>query len=245
MRVWKTGGRGLNAVVVGLTAGTRRIFVTDGLLRTLPPDEVQAVFCHEETARIFAAIALWMTLIAIVYGLLTYEWAGTTMLAVAGLLAFTIAAYVGWKGPSGGTPVADEEPDHDEEEPWFPVASGWPITLALGLVLFGNGLLLGQWLVAPAIAIIAVDTVEDAIAEANGAAYGLSASVFTARIDEAFRFAAAADTGMVMVNASPLWRADLMPYGGLKGSGIGKEGPRYALEEMTELKSVVFHGIER
>lgn len=47
MRVWKTGGRGLNAMVVGLTAGTRRIFVTDGLLRSLPPDEVQAVFCHE------------------------------------------------------------------------------------------------------------------------------------------------------------------------------------------------------
>ena len=51
--------------------------------------------------------------------------------------------------------------------------------------------------------------------------------------------------GNVHVNWTPLWRADLMPYGGLKGSGIGKEGPRYAIEEMTELKSVVFHGIER
>jgi Zn-dependent protease with chaperone function len=47
MRVWKTGGKGLNAMVVGLTPGTRRIFVTDGLLDALPPDEVQAVFCHE------------------------------------------------------------------------------------------------------------------------------------------------------------------------------------------------------
>jgi Zn-dependent protease with chaperone function len=47
MRVWKTGGKGLNAMVVGLTPGTRRIFVTDGLLDALPTDEVQAVFCHE------------------------------------------------------------------------------------------------------------------------------------------------------------------------------------------------------
>jgi STE24 endopeptidase len=47
MRLWKTGGRGLNAMVVGLTPGTRRIFVTDGLLRALAPHEVEAVFCHE------------------------------------------------------------------------------------------------------------------------------------------------------------------------------------------------------
>jgi acyl-CoA reductase-like NAD-dependent aldehyde dehydrogenase len=47
-----------------------------------------------------------------------------------------------------------------------------------------------------------------------------------------------------MINWSPLWRADLMPYGGLKSSGIGKEGPRYAAEDMTEIKTVVFHGID-
>ena len=47
MRLWKTGGRGINAMVVGLTPGTRRIFITDGLLATLPPPEVEAVFCHE------------------------------------------------------------------------------------------------------------------------------------------------------------------------------------------------------
>jgi glyceraldehyde-3-phosphate dehydrogenase (NADP+) len=46
-----------------------------------------------------------------------------------------------------------------------------------------------------------------------------------------------------MINWSPLWRADFMPYGGFKQSGIGKEGPRYAIEEMTETKTVVFHGI--
>src|SRR5919107_323111 len=50
------------------------------------------------------------------------------------------------------------------------------------------------------------------------------------------------DAGSVHINWTPLWRADLMPYGGLKGSGIGKEGPRWAVEEMTEVKTVVFHG---
>ena len=50
------------------------------------------------------------------------------------------------------------------------------------------------------------------------------------------------DSGNVHINWRPLWRADLMPYGGLKGSGIGKEGPRRAVAEMTEEKTVVLHG---
>ena len=49
---------------------------------------------------------------------------------------------------------------------------------------------------------------------------------------------------MFMINWTTLWRADLMPYGGFKGSGIGKEGPRYAVEEMTEIKTVVLHGLD-
>ena len=44
-----------------------------------------------------------------------------------------------------------------------------------------------------------------------------------------------------MVNWGTQWRADLMPYGGLKESGMGKEGPKYAIEEMTELKMAIFH----
>jgi len=51
------------------------------------------------------------------------------------------------------------------------------------------------------------------------------------------------ESGNDMINWSPLWRADLMPYGGFKGRGIGKEGPRYVVEEMTEIKTVVFHGV--
>jgi acyl-CoA reductase-like NAD-dependent aldehyde dehydrogenase len=51
------------------------------------------------------------------------------------------------------------------------------------------------------------------------------------------------DSGSVHINWTPLWRADLMPYGGLKGSGIGKEWPRRAVAEMTEEKTIVLHGL--
>ena len=50
------------------------------------------------------------------------------------------------------------------------------------------------------------------------------------------------DAGTVHINWTPLWRADLMPYGGLKASGIGKEGPRSAVAEMTDVKTVILHG---
>jgi acyl-CoA reductase-like NAD-dependent aldehyde dehydrogenase len=98
-------------------------------------------------------------------------------------------------------------------------------------------------LFGPAVAVRAVDGVDEAIALANDTRYGLGAGVFTRDVTNAFRFVRAVDAGNVHVNWTPLWRADLMPYGGLKGSGIGKEGPRYAIEEMTELKTVVFHGV--
>jgi acyl-CoA reductase-like NAD-dependent aldehyde dehydrogenase len=100
-------------------------------------------------------------------------------------------------------------------------------------------------LFGPAVAVRPVAGIDEAIALANDTQYGLGAGVFTRDVNDALRFAREVDAGNVHVNWTPLWRADLMPYGGLKGSGIGKEGPRYAVEEMTELKSVVFHGIER
>jgi acyl-CoA reductase-like NAD-dependent aldehyde dehydrogenase len=100
-------------------------------------------------------------------------------------------------------------------------------------------------LFGPAVAVSEVEDVEHALAAANDSAYGLAAGIFTSDVSKALRFARDVECGSVMINATPLWRADAMPYGGLKGSGIGKEGPRYAIEEMTELKTVVFHGIGR
>jgi acyl-CoA reductase-like NAD-dependent aldehyde dehydrogenase len=98
-----------------------------------------------------------------------------------------------------------------------------------------------QELFGPAVALTRVDGIDEAIALANDSDYGLGAGLFTQNVDHALRFAREVDAGSIQINASPLWRADLMPYGGLKGSGIGKEGPRSAIEEMTELKTIVFH----
>jgi acyl-CoA reductase-like NAD-dependent aldehyde dehydrogenase len=96
-------------------------------------------------------------------------------------------------------------------------------------------------LFGPAVTVTSVEGIDEAIALANDGSYGLGAGIFTCDIGNALRFAREVDCGSIQVNWTPLWRADLMPYGGLKGSGIGKEGPRYAIEEMTELKTVVFH----
>jgi acyl-CoA reductase-like NAD-dependent aldehyde dehydrogenase len=96
-------------------------------------------------------------------------------------------------------------------------------------------------LFGPAVAIIPVADVDDAIRVANDSPYGLGAGIFTRDVQAAMRFVREVDAGALHVNWTPLWRADPMPYGGLKASGIGKEGPRYAVQEMTELKTVVFH----
>jgi glyceraldehyde-3-phosphate dehydrogenase (NADP+) len=98
-------------------------------------------------------------------------------------------------------------------------------------------------LFGPAVAITPVADVDDAIRTANDSSYGLGAGIFTRDLQAAMRFVHEVDAGALHVNWTPLWRADPMPYGGLKGSGIGKEGPRYAVHEMTELKTVVFHGV--
>jgi glyceraldehyde-3-phosphate dehydrogenase (NADP+) len=94
----------------------------------------------------------------------------------------------------------------------------------------------------PAVSVTPVADIDEAIAVANGVDFGLGAGIFTRDINAALRFAREAESGNILINWSPLWRADLMPYGGFKGSCIGKVGPRYAVEEMTEIKTVVFHG---
>ncbi len=97
-------------------------------------------------------------------------------------------------------------------------------------------------LFGPAVAVTTSDDVDEAIQLANSTRFGLGAGVFTGDVSNAIRFAREVDAGNVHVNWTPLWRADLMPYGGLKDSGFGKEGPRYAVEEMTDMKTVILHG---
>jgi glyceraldehyde-3-phosphate dehydrogenase (NADP+) len=96
-------------------------------------------------------------------------------------------------------------------------------------------------LFGPAVAVTPFDDIDQAIALANDTPYGLSAAIFTESLESAMKFAREVHSGNLHVNWGPQWRADLMPYGGLKESGFGKEGPRYAVEEMTELKAVVLH----
>ena len=96
-------------------------------------------------------------------------------------------------------------------------------------------------LFGPAVAVTPFSDIDEAIEMANDSNYGLSAGIFTQNVDWAMQFARRVHSGNLMINSGPQWRADLMPYGGVKESGMGKEGPRYAVEEMSELKMVVYH----
>jgi len=96
-------------------------------------------------------------------------------------------------------------------------------------------------LFGPAVALTPFNDIDEAIRLANDTQFGLSAGIFTQDIDRALRFAKEVDSGCLHINWSSQWRADLMPYGGLKHSGMGKEGPKYAVREMTEEKMVVVH----
>jgi acyl-CoA reductase-like NAD-dependent aldehyde dehydrogenase len=96
-------------------------------------------------------------------------------------------------------------------------------------------------LFGPAVTVTSTESIDEAISLANDSSYGLSAGIFTENLDVAMKFAREVDSGNLHVNWGPQWRADLMPYGGLKESGFGKEGPQYAVQEMTELKMVVLH----
>ena len=96
-------------------------------------------------------------------------------------------------------------------------------------------------LFGPGVAVTRAGNIDDAIRMANDTTFGLSAGVFTQDVDAAIRFAREVHSGNIHINWGPMWRTDLMPYGGLKDSGLGREGPKYAIEEMTEMKSIVFH----
>lgn len=93
----------------------------------------------------------------------------------------------------------------------------------------------------PAVGVARASDIDHAIDLANDTRYGLSAGVFTQDIDRAVKFARRVHSGNIQINWGPMWRADLMPYGGLKESGTGKEGPKYVIDEMTEMKTVVIH----
>ncbi len=94
---------------------------------------------------------------------------------------------------------------------------------------------------APVVCIEYYDEFEQALAMVNSSDYGLQAGVFTSSLSKAMKAFRQLEVGGVMINDFPTYRVDQMPYGGVKGSGTGREGPQFAVEEMTELKLCVIN----
>lgn len=93
---------------------------------------------------------------------------------------------------------------------------------------------------APVVVVNPYKEVEEAIRMVNDSEYGLQVGVFTRDINVAWEFIRKVKAGGVLINEGPNFRADHMPYGGVKQSGIGREGPRFAVEDYTEIKMVIF-----
>jgi len=93
----------------------------------------------------------------------------------------------------------------------------------------------------PVVNLYPVADLEEGIVRANAVDFGLQAAVFTSSLASAFRAIEALEAGTVLVNDSTDYRMDAMPFGGIKRSGLGREGIRFALQEMTEPKAVCFN----
>ena len=96
-----------------------------------------------------------------------------------------------------------------------------------------------QEVFAPVVTLAAYDTWDEALARVNDSKYGLQAGIFTKDLGRIQRAFDVLEVGAVLVNDVPTWRADRMPYGGVKESGTGREGPAYAMEEFTEPRLLV------
>ena len=94
---------------------------------------------------------------------------------------------------------------------------------------------------APLVGLWRFSALDEALAEVNRSRFGLQAGIFTRDLEGALLAYDALDVGGVIVNDVPTWRIDHMPYGGVKDSGLGREGPRYTIEEMTEPKLLVIN----
>jgi acyl-CoA reductase-like NAD-dependent aldehyde dehydrogenase len=149
-------------------------------------------------------------------------------------------------------PVIDAE-NRDRIASWVDAAVSSGAKLLAGGVVGDDGLLRPTLLdevsldmavacnevFGPVVAIARVSSLDEAIEKANGTEYGLQAGVFTQDITKAMRAARELEFGGVTLNEAPTYRADQMPYGGVKESGNTREGPKFAVQEMTEPRMVV------
>ncbi len=136
---------------------------------------------------------------------------------------------------------------------WIDEATAAGATVAAGGELTGDGVLRPTVLTGvtddmkvcalevfgPVVAVATYTDYDDALARANDSRYGLQAAVFTQDLGKALKAGDTLDFGGVLVNEVPTWRADHMPYGGLRDSGNTREGPPYAVREMTEQRLIV------
>jgi acyl-CoA reductase-like NAD-dependent aldehyde dehydrogenase len=93
---------------------------------------------------------------------------------------------------------------------------------------------------APVVNLFAVDSFADALREINDSRFGLQCGVFTGSLDHALGAHDELEVGGIIVNDVPTWRTDAMPYGGVKDSGLGREGLRWSIEDMTEPRLLAF-----
>ncbi len=93
----------------------------------------------------------------------------------------------------------------------------------------------------PVVSVSPYKRLEDALEVLNHSEFGLQAGVFTQDVDRIFQAYRELEVGTVLANEIPTFRADHMPYGGVKDSGLGREGVRYAIDELTELKLLVLN----
>jgi acyl-CoA reductase-like NAD-dependent aldehyde dehydrogenase len=94
---------------------------------------------------------------------------------------------------------------------------------------------------APVVALESYQTYTDGLAAVNDSKFGLQAGVFTSDLSKAYHAYDELEVGGVLINQVPTFRTENMPYGGVKDSGFGREGVRYAMEDMTEIKSLVIN----
>ncbi|MBI2194840.1 MAG: aldehyde dehydrogenase family protein [Planctomycetes bacterium] len=145
------------------------------------------------------------------------------------------------------------EADAQRVESWIQEAVAGGATLAVGgrrcrattvepAVLLGTKpdmRVVRDEIFGPVVAVDDYQTLDQAIEKVNDSRYGLQAGVFTRNLSKALHAAQRLEVGGVMINDVPTFRVDQMPYGGVKESGLGREGPKYAVQEMTDIRMVV------
>ena len=93
----------------------------------------------------------------------------------------------------------------------------------------------------PVISLLPYDDIDEVFRTVSESRFGLQTGIFTASIELAIRAVRSLRTGGVIINGSSTWRTDQLAYGGVKDSGIGREGPRYSIRDMTEERMVLFN----